>query len=175
MNETNPNNSDLPLSPESQDEGLPPNRMRSLFLSFLLVATAFVFFFLTLFGVYVGLAAAVAPDVLEKLGSKPDQFNNMIENDPMLIWPGFLPQMFLVAGAVIAIGFGFLVTHWARFSHFAHGGILGLVTFVTLLQMSLSRPASPQWIVNACMLLFPAAIILGSFLRTRCCAGSQAE
>jgi len=140
-----------------------------MFLSFLLVAFAFILLFVLFGGSYFGLASLLAPEAIEVFGLEPDEFSKAIADDPNVIWPANLTYLFLGAGALISVVVGFAVSHLARFSRFSHGAILALVTFVTLLQMSLSKPASPQWIINACMLLFPVAIIVGSYLRVRCC------
>ena len=138
-----------------------------MFVSFLFVSAFYLLLFLLLGGLYYALIAFIAPDVMDIWAQEQNEFKKTVEKDPNLIWPSKVAFLFLAGAMIISAGIGFLISHVAQFGKLGHGGVLGLVCFVTILQMGLSNPATPQWIMLACLFLIPFSIILGSLIRSK--------
>ncbi len=143
------------------------NRTGSLFLSFLLMAGAFITLFVGLVASYVALLAYFSPVAFGLITGEPEQLNKALAENPLVIFPSNVTLLFCVMGTLLAAFVGYCVASLARFGQMSHAIFLALVTFITVLQLAISKPAAPSWLLMSCMILFPLGIVLGGKIRTR--------
>ncbi|HMO12897.1 MAG TPA: hypothetical protein PKD64_03720 [Pirellulaceae bacterium] len=140
--------------------------LNRLLVSFILVAGVYVGLMVGLTMAYVGLLAWLSPAGFELLGEEPARFEQALKQNPLLIFPTRVTVSFCGCGILLSVLAGWFVAGRATFSPLSHVGFLGFVVFVTILQLALTKPAAPAWLLMTCLFLFPTAIFATGYARS---------
>ena len=133
--------------------------------SFLVVAFYYVMLF---FGLLMGMmfiARLRFPDVfrLWTLSEEDrDEFRQAWESQPELLFPTELCVWLVVLAVILSSLIGFLVAWGAPFSKAGHGIFLAIISICTFLQISMTQPQIPKWMLMAMLVLSPSLIVIAS-------------
>ncbi len=129
--------------------------------SFFVVIFLYVFLFTTLLLSMWGISRIRFPRIFELWGDQ-DEFAKVWENQPELLFPTELCLWLIAACALISIFVGLQVAFWAPFSKAGHGVFLSILSIVTFLQMAITEPKFPKWMMMAMLVSSAILIVVAS-------------
>jgi hypothetical protein len=133
--------------------------------SFLVIAFHYVMLF---FGLLMGMmliARVRFPDVFRLWTLREedrDEFWQAWESQPELLFPTELCLWLILLAVLLSVMIGFLVARWAPFSGAGHGIFLAIISICTFLQISMTQPQIPKWMVMSMLILSPTMIVVTS-------------
>lgn len=158
--------SESPREPtESSDDALSHVDPAHFLRSFLVVAFHYVALF---FGLLMGMMLIAwlgFPEVFQLWalqGKELEDFQHAWDSKPELLFPTGLCIWMVVLSTVLSILIGATTAYWAPFSRGGHGIFLAIISICTYLQISMTQPQIPKWMMLAMLILSPTMIVLTS-------------
>lgn len=91
-----------------------------------------------------------------------DEFRDTWENNPAILFPDELCVWMLVLSIVLSAFIGLQVAFWAPFARAGHGIFLAIICICTYLQISITQPEIPKWMMVGMLILSPTMIVIAS-------------
>lgn len=138
---------------------------RYFLFSFIAVVVHYVMLFAGLLFGMILIARIAYPNVFELWNLPPDKrqpFHDAWANTPEILFPVGLCWGLIGLGFVVAIATGISTAWWAPFSKSGHGVFLAVICIVTFLQISITQPELPKWLMMGLLAACPAGIVIGS-------------
>lgn len=143
--------------------------------SFLVVAGFYVLLFLgLLIGMFL-IARWGFPDVIQLWLLDEIAFEQAWEQTPELFFPTGLCTWMIVLAAGLSIFIGMQVAFWAPFSKSGHGIFLAIICICTYLQISMTQPEIPKWMMMGMLVISPTMIVVASRLCEKWFGGPRVE
>lgn len=156
MNESSPQS---PADSEALSYVDPAHFLRS----FIVVASLYVSLFFGLLSGMIFIAYLKFPDIFRLWSLKEedrDEFWEAWESQPELLFPTELCLWLLLLAVGLSAAIGFLVAYLAPFSRLGHGIFLAVISICTYLQISMTQPQIPKWMMLAMLVLSPTVIVV---------------
>ncbi len=138
---------------------------RYFLFSFIAVVVHYVLLFLGLLFVMILIARVAYPGVFELWNLPPDErqpFHDAWANTPEILFPAGLCWGLIGLGFLLAIVLGISTAWWAPFSKSGHGVFLAVICIVSFLQVSITQPELPKWLMMGLLVACPTGIVIGS-------------
>jgi len=133
-----------------------------IFRSFLTVASGYALSIMTYVGISLGLGFAFFPEFIEYLGLEADTQKNIMADDPANAIPTAMFWSLAALNSLACFGIGWFVVKTAPFAQFNHAVFLGILMFVSYLQIAIADPPAKKTLTLVCMIAFPLAVVLGA-------------
>jgi hypothetical protein len=138
--------------------------------SFLVVALHWMAIIFGLLMSMLLIAWLAFPEIYRLWTLSEDQsqpFYNTWENNPELLFPAGMCWGLIGANAFLSFVAGLSTGWFAPFAPARHGVFMAILLIVTFLQMALSQPELPKWMMAGFLLVSPTSVVAGSRIASR--------
>ena len=150
-------------APEPDEDGLSFVDPAHFLRSFLVIASSYVTLFFGLLTGMILIAYYRFPAIfrLWSLEEKDrDEFWEAWENQPELLFPNEMCFWLIGLSVVLSMLIGLMVAYCAPFSKLGHGIFLAVISICSFLQISMTQPQIPKWMMLAMLVLSPTTIVI---------------
>lgn len=138
---------------------------RYFLFSFIAVVVHYVLLFVGLLLALYLISRVAYPSVFELWNLPPKErqpFHDAWANTPEILFPVGLCWGLIVSGILISVALGISTAWWAPFSKSGHGVFLAVICIVSFLQISITQPQIPKWLMMGLLAGCSAGIVIGS-------------
>jgi hypothetical protein len=138
---------------------------RFFLFSFIAIVVHYAALFAGLLFAMILIARVAYPRVFELWNLPREQrqpFYDAWQNSPQILFPPGLCWGLIGAGFLMALMLGISTAWWAPFSKAGHGLFLAMVCIVSFLQIAMTEPQIPKWLMMGLLVFCSLGIVVGS-------------